>query len=100
MIANQSTIAAMATTAASSLESTTYTSSSSHDALGRVLAAVSPDGSEVAYTYNERGALKTVDCKLQDLLYHYDPVGNITDIRDDAQQAVYFQNSIVEAANS
>ena len=45
------------------LEATTYTSSSTHDALGRVLTAISPDSSEVAYTYNERGALKTVDCK-------------------------------------
>jgi RHS repeat-associated protein len=158
VIANQNTIAAMANAAASSLETTVYTSSSTHDALGRVLTAISPDGSEVAYTYNERGALKTVDCqhrgsltstpvvadieydvrgrresityaanattttygydpqnfrlrsiettrasdskKLQGLHYHYDPVGNITDIRDDAQQTVYFQNAIVEAANS
>jgi RHS repeat-associated protein len=158
VIAGQSTIAGMASAAASSLETTVYTSSSTHDALGRVLTAISPDGSEVAYTYNERGALKTVDCKhrgsvtvtpvvaditydvrgrresisyasnattttyeydplnfrlrsiettrasdskkLQGLHYHYDPVGNVTDIRDDAQQTVYFQNSIVDAANS
>ncbi|MFV8755883.1 hypothetical protein ACNOYE_35470 [Nannocystaceae bacterium ST9] len=53
----------MATAAASSLCSTTYTSSSSHDALGRVLTAISPDGSEVAYSYNERGALESIDCK-------------------------------------
>src|SRR5690554_5133121 len=148
----------MATAAAPSLETTVYTSSSTHDALGRVLTAISPDGSEVAYAYNQRGALKTVDCKhrgsltstpvvpnidydvrgrresithaanattttysydplnfrlrsiettrssdskkLQGLHYHYDPVGNVTDIRDDAQQTVYFQNAIVEAANS
>jgi YD repeat-containing protein len=31
-----------------------------HDALGRVLTAISPDGSEVAYTYNQRGALKAM----------------------------------------
>src|SRR5690606_36608220 len=62
-IANETTIAAMATAAASSLETTVYTSSSTHDALGRVLTAISPDGSEVAYTYNDRGALKAVDCK-------------------------------------
>ncbi|MFV8755891.1 RHS repeat-associated core domain-containing protein [Nannocystaceae bacterium ST9] len=40
------------------------------------------------------------NAKLQGLHYHYDPVGNVTDIRDDAQQTVYFQNAIVEAANS
>jgi len=33
---------------------------------------------------------------LQDLSYTYDPVGNITDIRDDAQQTIYFNNQVVE----
>jgi RHS repeat-associated protein len=33
--------------------------------------------------------------KLQDLKYTYDPVGNITTIRDDAQQTVYFDNAEV-----
>ncbi|WP_022949762.1 SpvB/TcaC N-terminal domain-containing protein [Methylohalobius crimeensis] len=33
---------------------------------------------------------------LQDLHYTYDPVGNITGIRDDAQQTVYFANAAVE----
>ncbi len=32
---------------------------------------------------------------LQDLQYTYDPVGNITDIRDDAQQTVYFNNTAI-----
>jgi RHS repeat-associated protein len=31
----------------------------------------------------------------QDLFYTYDPSGNITHIRDDAQQAIYFKNQIV-----
>jgi len=34
--------------------------------------------------------------RLQDLSYTYDPVGNITAIRDDAQQTIYFRNTIVE----
>jgi RHS repeat-associated protein len=34
---------------------------------------------------------------LQDLQYYYDPVGNITDLRDDAQQNLFFNNSVVEA---
>ncbi len=34
---------------------------------------------------------------LQWLQYHYDPVGNITDLRDDAQQNLFFNNSIIEA---
>ena len=33
---------------------------------------------------------------LQDLTYTYDPVGNITDIRDEAQQTIYFNNQVVE----
>jgi RHS repeat-associated protein len=35
-------------------------------------------------------------CQLQNLHYTYDPVGNITHIRDDAQQTVYFRNKCVE----
>ncbi|WP_182407530.1 SpvB/TcaC N-terminal domain-containing protein [Psychrobacter sp. GP33] len=33
---------------------------------------------------------------LQDLSYTYDPVGNITQIRDDAQQTIFFRNQHVE----
>jgi RHS repeat-associated protein len=33
---------------------------------------------------------------LQDLSYTYDPAGNITHIRDDAQQTIYFKNKRVE----
>ncbi len=34
--------------------------------------------------------------KLQDLNYTYDPVGNITTVRDNAQQSVFFSNSQVD----
>ena len=34
---------------------------------------------------------------LQDLRYTYDPAGNITHIQDDAQQAIYFRNRLVDA---
>ncbi len=37
---------------------------------------------------------------LQDLQYHYDPVGNITDQRDDAQQTIFFANTMVEPHGS
>jgi RHS repeat-associated protein len=33
---------------------------------------------------------------VQDLRYTYDPVGNVTEIRDAAQQTVYFANAVVE----
>ncbi|MCH8877933.1 MAG: toxin [Chloroflexi bacterium] len=35
-------------------------------------------------------------CQIQNLHYSYDPVGNITHIRDDAQQKIYFKNNRVE----
>lgn len=34
-------------------------------------------------------------CGLQNMYYTYDPVGNITTIRDDAQHTIYFSNSIM-----
>ncbi len=36
---------------------------------------------------------------LQDLHYTFDPVGNITQIRDDAQQTHYFKNAVVKPEN-
>ncbi|MGH9929749.1 MAG: RHS repeat-associated core domain-containing protein, partial [Pyrinomonadaceae bacterium] len=38
-------------------------------------------------------------CGVQNLSYTYDPLGNITHIQDDAQQAVYFQNARVEPSS-
>ena len=35
-------------------------------------------------------------CGLQNLHYTYDPAGNITHIRDDAQQTIFFKNQVVE----
>jgi hypothetical protein len=36
---------------------------------------------------------------VQNLHYTYDPAGNITHIRDDAQQTIYFKNQRVEPSN-
>jgi RHS repeat-associated protein len=33
---------------------------------------------------------------LQDLSYTYDPAGNVTSVRDQAQQTIYFNNAVVE----
>ncbi|MBA1288460.1 SpvB/TcaC N-terminal domain-containing protein [Pseudomonas japonica] len=38
-------------------------------------------------------------CQVQNIGYTYDPVGNVTSIRDNAQQAVYFRNQRVEPSN-
>lgn len=35
-------------------------------------------------------------CQVQNLHYAYDPAGNITHIRDDAQQTIYFRNTRVD----
>jgi RHS repeat-associated protein len=35
-------------------------------------------------------------CQVQNLHYTYDPAGNITHVRDDAQQTIYFKNKRVE----
>jgi len=37
-------------------------------------------------------------CQVQDLKYTYDAAGNLTHIRDDAQQLIYFRNKRVEAS--
>ena len=38
-------------------------------------------------------------CDAQNLRYWYDPVGNITRIRDDAQQTIFFANQRVDPSN-
>jgi RHS repeat-associated protein len=42
---------------------------------------------------------KQDDGPLQDLHYTFDPVGNITSIRDEAQDRVYFKNQVVSPSN-
>ncbi|MFZ1011304.1 MAG: RHS repeat-associated core domain-containing protein, partial [Candidatus Sulfotelmatobacter sp.] len=37
--------------------------------------------------------------RLQDLHYTFDPIGNITSIRDDAHETVYFRNQVVSPRN-
>ncbi|UIE38895.1 RHS repeat domain-containing protein [Leptodesmis sichuanensis] len=76
-----------------------------------------PDTFRLIHLYTRRGATFTEDCGndpppprfaapddppqntpcgLQNLHYTYDPVGNITYIRDDGQQRIFFRNQIVE----
>jgi RHS repeat-associated protein len=60
------------------------------------------NGARTTYTYDRLtfhlSSLKTTQggALLQDLSYTYDPGGNITHIRDDAQQTIFFNNSVVE----
>jgi RHS repeat-associated protein len=65
------------------------------------------NGANTAYDYDPRTFrlthLKTMrksdNAALQDLTYSYDPVGNITQIQDAAQQTVYFNNQVVMSTN-
>ncbi len=76
-----------------------------------------PETFRLIHLYTRRGAVFTQDCEnpqpppptiaapekppegnqcgLQNLHYTYDPVGNITRIRDDAQQTIYFDGQVV-----
>lgn len=138
--------------AAIPLEPSTYTTQATYDALNRVLANSTPDGSVITSGYTESGLLGTVSAAirggatqpfvtrithdeklrrqtvdfangvlttftydtltfrirriltvrsadnttLQDLNYTYDPIGNVTQIRDSAQQSIYFNNQKIE----
>lgn len=149
------------------LESQTYASSTSYDALNRPVTLTSPDNSVIRPAYNEANLLERLEgtlrgaanvtifvsnidynakgqrtlieygnkvrtqyeydpetfrlmrlltlrgaafpddcphhahshCGAQNLHYAYDPTGNITSIRDDAQQTIYFRNRKVEASS-
>jgi len=139
------------TEAAVALDGRSFTTSSTYDALKRVVESVAPDGSRTLNHYNESNLLSGVEvgirggalqafvtridhdakgkrqrivhgnaastaftydpatlrvativttraadgARLQDLRYTYDPVGNISGVRDAAQQAAYFNNAVV-----
>ncbi len=81
---------------------TTFVENIDYDAKGQRKAI--EYGNEVRTTYEyerETFRLKKLQTfrgqqKFQDLSYTYDPVGNITAIRDVAQQTIYFNNAVVE----
>ena len=85
----------------------TYVQDISHNAKGQREAIWYGNGTKTSYTYDAKSyrltRLLTVNLttndKLQDLNYFYDPVGNITTIRDDAQETVWFANTIVIPQN-
>lgn len=72
-----------------------------HDAKGQRTRIEYGNGAKTEYTYDPNTFrlvhLKTTrgGAVLQDLFYTYDPVGNITRIRDDAQQTIFFNNQVV-----
>jgi RHS repeat-associated protein len=139
------------------LESETFTTRTTYDALNRPTTVTTPDASIYRPTFNAGNLLETVDVQLQgaqaatafvtnidydakgqreliaygngatteyehdpqtfrlirlkttrssdhailqDLRYAYDPIGNITQIRDGAQQTIYFSNQVVTPDNA
>jgi RHS repeat-associated protein len=161
--------AALAPAFVSLLESETFTTGTTFDALSRPVSITTPDQSETRHIFNEANLLERIDVRLrgagewtpfvtnidynakgqrilieygngvrtsyeydpftfrltrlltergvrfasdwpqppdpprggmQNLNYFYDPVGNITDVRDDAQQTIFFNGQKVEPSNS
>ncbi|MFT3770203.1 MAG: SpvB/TcaC N-terminal domain-containing protein [Minicystis sp.] len=83
---------------------TTFVDDIDYDAKGQREKIVYGEGTTATeYTYDpltfRMTRLKTTrasdDAVLQNLAYTYDPAGNITEVRDSAQQAVYFDNDVV-----
>ena len=85
------------------LDGNLYVQDIHYDAKGQRQAIWYGNGTKTGYTYDAQTyrlrRLLTIKLsaneQLQDLNYYYDPVGNITEIRDDAQQAIFFNNTVV-----
>jgi RHS repeat-associated protein len=85
---------------------TTYLTAQDHDAKGQRQEARFGNGTTTRYAYDpltfrvqriltkKNGAPDNQS--LQDLLYVYDPVGNVTEVQDDAQQTHYYDNAVVK----
>ena len=73
-----------------------------YDAKGQRQAIWYGNGTKTKYTYDAqtfrlRRLLTTKGGTIyQDLRYWHDPVGNITQVNDDAQQTLYYANAIIE----
>ncbi|MEV5313373.1 SpvB/TcaC N-terminal domain-containing protein [Streptomyces sp. NPDC052610] len=82
----------------------TYLREQAYDALGRREFARFGNGLVTRYSYDPlmlRPTGLTTSAStggpLQDLRFRYDPVGNVTEVRDGAQQTHFFANQVVEA---
>ncbi|XXT18155.1 SpvB/TcaC N-terminal domain-containing protein [Sorangium sp. So ce429] len=82
---------------------TTFVDDIDYDAKGQRERIEYGNGTSTAYTYDpltfRLSRLKTTrssdSAVLQNLTYVYDPVGNIVEIGDSAQQTVFFNNAVV-----
>jgi RHS repeat-associated protein len=82
---------------------TVFVQNIDYDAKGQRTLIEYGNGVRTTYTYDPETFLLvrllttriSDSARLQDLQYTYDPVGNITEIRDDAQQTIFFNNAVV-----
>ncbi|MBE9128306.1 MULTISPECIES: SpvB/TcaC N-terminal domain-containing protein [unclassified Coleofasciculus] len=85
------------------VEWTPFVTNIDYDAKGQRQLIEYGNGVRTVYTYDpltyRLTRLHTTrvsdSVRLQDLHYTYDPVGNITEIRDEAQQTIFFNNEVV-----
>jgi len=92
------------------LSATPFVNNIDYDAKGQRLQIDYGNGASTTYEYDPntfrltrlattRLGFPTDERAVQDLKYTYDPVGNITHIQDDAQDAIFFSNQRVEPSN-
>src|SRR5699024_5410231 len=85
------------------VEEAIFVNEISYNVKGRMERILYGNGIQSNYTYDKKTfrpleiltttvSIRTV---LQNLTYTYDHIGNLTDIIDNAQQDVYFKNSVV-----
>jgi RHS repeat-associated protein len=76
-----------------------------YDEKGQRLRIDYKNGTTTSYEYDSltfrltRLATAAGAAQIQDLNYTYDPVGNVTHIRDDAQQTIFFKNQRVDPSS-
>jgi len=89
-------------------DTTPFVTNINYDANGQRELVEYANGVYTEYTYDPLTfrviRIRTIRTKdnacLQDLNYTYDPVGNITELRDNAQKTIFYDNAGVEPVNS
>ena len=84
----------------------TFVSNIDYNAKGQRVSSTHNNGTVSTFTYDTityrltRMQLTKGGTILQDLNYTFDPVGNVITVRDNAQQTVYFRNTVVNPATA
>jgi RHS repeat-associated protein len=99
----RSLLASVSVKLASTAAVATVVAKATYDAKGQRQAVAYGNGAATAYSYDSETfrltELKTTrpgdTGPLQNLSYTYDPVGNVTRLRDEAQDTIFFDNQVV-----